>query len=109
MTKEISLQHKKRFEEIKKQLTLTGFKEANFIKVELLFYEAIEIAREYGNDTDQNSFLASLKSLQSNHYKATKEYFKKSSQREQVIKKFMNQFKIILSSGIKNSFAKEAS
>ena len=106
MTAKISIPHKKRFEEIKKELTLIGSREANFIKVELLFFEAITIAREYGNDIDQNTLLYSLKNLQNTSYQDTKEHLKKSSQQEQVIKRFVNQFKIVLSSAIKNSLEK---
>ncbi len=104
MTKEISPLDKKKFEEIKKQLVLIGFKESAFIRVELLFYEAITIAREYGDELETNALLTSLKELEAGQYQSTKLYFKKSSQREQMIKRFMNQFKIILSSAIKNAY-----
>jgi len=104
MTKQISIAHKHRFDEIKKQLVVIGCKEANFIKVELLFYEAMTIAREYGDDIEQNKLLAALKNLQSNQYQNTMERFKKSNQRELVIKRFINQLKIVLTTGMKNSF-----
>jgi hypothetical protein len=104
MTKQISTQHKHRFDEIKKQLVVIGCKEGNFIKVELLFYEAMTIAREYGDDIEQNKLLAALKELQTNQYQDTKEKFKKSNQREQVIRRFVNHLKIILTTGMKNAF-----
>ena len=104
MTKELSQEHKQSFEEIKKKLTVIGSKESNFLKVELLFYEAMEIARTYGGDLDENKLLAALKQLQTNQYQDTKTVFKKSSQREQVIRRFISQFKNILSAGLKNQF-----
>lgn len=109
MKKAISTEHKKAFEEMKKQLTLIGSREANYIKVELLFYEAMTLSRAYGESIEENNLLAALKQLQAAQYQTTKELFKKSSQREHAIKRFMNQFKIILSLAIKNAyFHKEA-
>ena len=101
---EILPQHKKRFEEIKRELSAIGSKESGFIKVELLFYEVITASRNYGDDVSENNFLAALKNLQSGVYQDTKEHFKKNTRREQVIKKFINQFKMVLSSAIKNGF-----
>jgi len=104
MSKEISIEHKHRFEEIKKRLSEIGFREANFLKIELLFYEAIEIARSYSDDVNENKLLAALKQLQANEYADTKKLYKKSSQREQVIRSFINLLKKALSAAIKNSF-----
>lgn len=104
MTKELSYKDKQQFEEIKRRLSIIGFKEANFLKIELLFYEAMEIARVYGNDSQENKLLAALKQLQANQYQNTKNLFKKSSQREQVIRRFITGFKTVLSAGIKNLF-----
>lgn len=104
MTKEITHEHKHYFEEIKKRLTTIGAKECNFLKVELLFYEAMEIARAYGNDLHENKLLAALKQLQAHQYQDTKTVFKKSSQREQVIRRFISRFKNVLSASIKNLF-----
>ena len=104
MTKEITYEHRQNLEEIKKRLSVIGFKEANFLKIELLFYEAMEIARAYGNDIHENKLLSALKQLQAHQYQDTKNFFKKSSQREQVIRRFITGFKIILSAGIKNMF-----
>ena len=87
---------KQRFEEIRKSISEIGPKESSFIRVEQLFYEAINISRNYGNDVSSNKLLALFKALEADHYQNTKAHFRKSSQREQVIKRFINQFKIVL-------------
>ena len=93
---------KQRFEEIRKTITEIGSKESSFIRIEQLFYEAINISRNYGNEVSTNKLLALFKSLEAEQYQNTKAHFRKSSQREQVIKRFINQFKIVLAIGINN-------
>lgn len=95
---------KQRFEEIRKSLTEIGSKESAFIRIEQLFYEAINISRNYGNEVASNKLLALFKNLEANQYQDTKAHFRKSSQREQVIKRFINQFKIVLAIAIKEYF-----
>ena len=104
MTKPLTLAHKNYFEEVRKQLTVIGHKEPNFIKVELLFYEVIAIAREYGNDASCNNLLAAINELQANQYQQTQSLYKKSSQREAAIRKFSSQLKSLLSAAGKNQF-----
>ena len=101
MKKEISAEHKIRLEEIRKNLAAIGPKEGTFIKVELLFFDALSLAREYGEDENANDLLAALRKLQANQYHDTKALHKKSSQREQVIKRFISQLKTVLSTSIK--------
>ena len=48
-----------------------------------------------------NKLLALFKDLEADHYQNTKGHFRKSSQREHVIKRFINQFKIVLATAIK--------
>ena len=93
---------KQRFEEIRKSITEIGPKESAFIRIEQLFYEAINISRNYGNDVAENKLLALFKNLEADHYQNTKAHFRKSSQREQVIKRFINHFKMVLAVAIKN-------
>lgn len=100
----ITDEHKLIFENTKKSLTNIGAKESNFLKVEILFYDIIGIARMYGEDLSANRFLASLKQLQMNEYQETKNLFKKSSQRERVIRRFISQLKSILSASCKNDY-----
>jgi len=89
-------------EEIRKKLSAIGWKESSFISVELLFYEALTIARNFGNDPSTNELLASLKKLEANEYKLTKEFFRRSTQKEQAIRRFLMQLKNILAVAIKN-------
>ena len=104
MKNSISPTHKKKFEDIKRSLAAIGAKESNFIRVELLFYEAIGIARAYGDDVADNGLLAAFKQVQVNEYQQTKGLFKKSAHREQVIRRFISSFKTVLTAGIRNSF-----
>ena len=94
--------YKQRLEEIRKTIIDIGSKESAFVRIEQLFYEAINISRNYGNDVEENKLLALFKNLEADHYKNTKAHFRKSSQREQVIKRFINHFKIVLAVAIKN-------
>ena len=89
--------HKVRLDEIKKKLALIGSRESSFISIELLYYETLSISRSYGDSILDNSLLANLKQLEVDQYKNTKAYYKKSSQREIAIKKFITRLRSILS------------
>ncbi len=104
MKNNITIEHKRQFEEMKKNLTIIGAKESNFIKIELLFYEAMTVARSYGDDVAENQLLAAFKQLQSNQYQQTKAMFKKSTQREAVIRRFISSLKNVLSAANRNAF-----
>lgn len=104
MTQSISQQHKQRFTEMKKSLAEIGSKEGNFIKVEILFYDAIAVAREYGDNEQENGLLAAFKQIQYDQYQKTKALFRKSSHREQVIRRFCNSLKGVLTAGIRNDY-----
>ena len=94
---------KQRFEEIRKSITEIGAKESAFIRIEQLFYEAINISRSHGNDIADNKLLALFKELEeSDYYQKTRAHFRKSSQREQAIRRFINQFKKLLALAIKS-------
>lgn len=107
MKTQLSPLHKKQLEQIRKDLTATGSKEGNFVRVELLFYQTLAIAKEYGTDERENGFLAALKQVQSNEYQQTKALFKKNTQRERVIARFMSSLKAVLSTGVRNGFLHE--
>jgi hypothetical protein len=109
MTKTIDVADKNRFEEIKRQLLQIGSKESEFIRVELLFYEALTISRHYGEELAENKLLAALKHLEANEYGATRQKFIKSKQMEKVIRQFISEFKNVLTHGIKNDFMQSAS
>jgi len=93
----ITAEHRKRFEEIKRNLMILGNKESSFLKIELLFFEALGIARQYGEDPSENSLLASLKHLQQEEYQQSRTATKKVAQRELLIRKFVVQLKRVLS------------
>jgi hypothetical protein len=98
MITSISTLHKQRFEEIRKTLQLLGCKESQFVKIELLFFEALNISRAYGDDPQHNTLLTALKDLQHNQYEKTKVVTKKPSQREMSIRRFIVDLRKILSS-----------
>ena len=104
MKTSLSKTHKQKFEEIRKSLHIIGAREGNFVKIELLFYEAITIAREYGDDVSDNALLAALKRVQADEYQQTKALFRKSVQRERVIRRFISSFRTVLMAGVKNAF-----
>ena len=97
MIASISNTHRQRFEEIRKNLRLLGNKEGHFVKVELLFFEAVSISRTYGEDPAQNELLASLKHLQHDQYEKTKIATRKSGERESTIRRFVVGLRKILS------------
>jgi hypothetical protein len=86
-----------RFEEIKKDLHVLGCKESSFLKVELLFYEVLDISRSYGSDPGQNSLLAALREVQYNQYEKTKIITRRQGQRELYIRQFIVKLKKVLS------------
>jgi hypothetical protein len=96
MSYSLSTEHKHYFEQIRKDLSLVGAKETNFVTIELLFYDALKTARTYGNDLYTNHLLAALKRLQANEYMQSKLNFKKSSQRERMIRRFVSQLRLVL-------------
>ena len=85
--------HKKRLTEIHKHLHTLRDDENSFIQVEGLFYEALSISRNYGNNESENSLLSDLKELERNEYAHKQKKYSKSRQREIVIKHFKSLFK----------------
>jgi hypothetical protein len=86
-----------RFEELKKNLSTMTSKESSFTQVELLFFEAISLSRSYGDESGNNDLLNALKELQQEQYVKANAATRKPAQREQQIRKFIIQFKRILS------------
>jgi hypothetical protein len=98
MTVKLSIEHQKHLTGIKKRLDDAGWRESSFIKVELLFFEALDIARNYGNDEKENGLLASLKKVQSNQYEEANRPTAKVSERERRIRRFVAELRRILAS-----------
>lgn len=99
---EISTEHKRYFEEVKKNLTQLGSKEGNFLKVELLFYETLQVIRQYGDNPAENNLLAALKQLQRESFAEAKTRCNKVATQERLIKRFNGQFRAFLVQAIKN-------
>ncbi|RYZ62150.1 MAG: hypothetical protein EOO14_03110 [Chitinophagaceae bacterium] len=97
----ISNTDKRFFEETKKQLALFGSKECNFLKVELLFYDTLQVARHYGDDPADNSLLAALKQLQLVGFAEAKTRCNKVTTQERLIKRFNGQFRAVLGSALR--------
>lgn len=94
----VSQSDKTKFENLRKQLIQIGNKESDFLKVEMIFFDALNYSREYGTDPGTNPLLFALKQLQDEEYHNTKAFFKKGSQREKVIQRFTHRLKNILGS-----------
>lgn len=86
-----------RFEEIRKSLQELGYKEGNFVKVELLFFEVLSTAKTYGEDPEQNSLIAALKNLQHDQYEKTRLATRKATERESAIRRFVVALRRVLS------------
>jgi len=97
MIASISSTHKTRLNEIRKTLHTLGSKEAQFLKIELLFFEALAISKTYTEDLDENTLLAALKQLQNDQYQKTKIATRKASERESSIRRFVVSFRKALS------------
>ena len=97
----ISSADKHFFEDAKKRLTQFGSKECNFLKVELLFYETLQVARHYGSNPAENDLLAALKQLQLVGFAEAKTKCSKVAAQERLIKRFVGQFRAVLGSALK--------
>ena len=97
MITSVSHTHRQRFEEIRKNLQTLGYKESEFVKIELLFFEVVSISKTYGEDPEQNSLLAALKKLQHDQYEKTKIATRKASERESAIRRFVVALRKVLS------------
>lgn len=93
----LSISHRQRFEQIRKNLQLLGCKESQFVKIELLFFEALAISRNYGDDPQQNALLGALKNVQHEQYEKTKAATRKAGERELSIRRFVVSLRKVLS------------
>jgi hypothetical protein len=100
----LTVAHKKRLAEIKASLTLLGSTEGSFTRTEILFFEVLNIAHQYGDEASGNYLLASLKDLEAKEYKATAGLFAKAAQREKVIRQFMYALKAIITKAGKDVY-----
>lgn len=98
--KSIEKSQRDELERMKKQLSVLGSREGNFINVEILFYEAITLARTLNDDDQENKLLAALKQIQATEYRSAKELYPRSTMKEKAIRKFMSRFKNALADTI---------
>ncbi len=96
-----SQEHTNRIKEILARLTNTKSSESHFSEIENLFFEVISIVRMYGNNIDENKFLAQLKTLESNEYKLVQNRTLTKKNRESMIRKLKNSIKQILQKQLK--------
>ena len=96
MTSFLTPVHRKRFEEIRRKLTLLGSKENNFLQVQLLFYDVLTIAKEYGDSEGANVLLAQLRQLEQNEFTKANVPTVKQNQKESNIKQFVVGLKKVL-------------
>ena len=89
--------HRQRFEEIRKSMQVLGYKESEFVKIELLFFEVLSITKTYGEKPEENDLLAQLKNLQHDQYDKTKIATRKAREREAAIRRFVVALRKILS------------
>jgi hypothetical protein len=91
-----------KLEEIRKKLSVIGCKESTFITVELLFFNALTVSTEMGDSPEGAGLQHALRRIQAEEYQTTKNHFKKSTQREKVIRGFIASFKKALGIAIKD-------
>ena len=77
----ITTADRKRFDAIRKDLDMLGSRESTFLKVELLFYEALNMAKTYEANVQLNTLLAALRQVQVGAYEKTKEVCRTSTQK----------------------------
>ncbi len=100
-----SQSHKERVKEIFTKLTNTKSDESHFSEIENLFFEVISIVRIYGNNLDDNKFLADLKKLEANEYMLILDRKLTKKNRETGIRRLKNSIKQILQKWLKQAVA----
>ncbi len=93
--------HIQRVKDIFIKLSNAKSDESHFSEIENLFFEVISIVRMYGNDFDDNKFLADLKKLESNEYKLVQDRTLTKKNRETMIRRLKNSFRQILQKWLK--------
>ncbi len=93
--------HAERVKEMFTKLTNTKSDESHFLEIENIFFEVIGIARIYGNDVNDNKFLADLKRLETNDYRLVQNRALTRKNREAMIRKLKNSLKQILQKRLK--------
>lgn len=86
---------------IYRQLVPMSTSESSFIGMENLFYSALQLARNYGSDEEQNQLLKGFIEIKERVYRETQKPFTKKRQREVTIFHFKTAFRKKLGTWIK--------
>ena len=97
----ISSYDKETLQTIYRQLVPMPTSESNFIGMENLFYTALQLARNYGSDQEQNLLLKDFIEIKEKVYSETQKQYSKSRQKEITIFHFKAAFKKKLAIWIK--------
>lgn len=97
----ISTYDRENLKTIYRQLVPMPTRESSFVGMENLFYSALQLARNYGSDVEQNGLLKDFIEVKENVYKETQKQFSKSRQKEITIFHFKTAFKKKLGAWIK--------
>lgn len=97
----ISSCDKETLKTIYRQLVPMSTNESSFISMETLFYSTLQLARNYGNDKEQNRLLKDFLEVKEKVYSETQKLYTKSRQREVTIFHFKAAFKKTLAPWIK--------
>lgn len=97
----ISTCDKETLKTIYNQLVPMSTSESNFTGMENLFYSALQLARNYGSNQEQNLLLKDFIEVKENVYNETQKPYHKKRQRELTIFHFKTAFKKKLGTWIK--------
>jgi hypothetical protein len=92
---------KQTLKDIYQQLVPMPTKESGFTGMENLFYTTLQLARNYGNDLQQNPILKDFMEVKEKVYSETQKQFSKGKQKENSISHFKTAFKKKLALWIK--------
>lgn len=97
----INTSDKETLKTIYRQLLPMPTREGCFTGMENLFYSALQLARNYGSDQEQNGLLKDFIEVKETSYSETQKPFHKQRQRELTIFHFKTAFKKKLGTWIK--------
>lgn len=97
----ITSSDKETLKTIYQQLVPMPTREGSFTGMENLFYSALQLARNYGSDQQQNGLLKDFIEVKDKAYSETQKPFHKQRQRELTIFHFKTAFKKKLGTWIK--------
>lgn len=97
----LTLDDKQTLQTIYQRLAPMSTSESAFTSMENLFYTALQLARNYGSDQQENLLLRDFIEVKETVYSETQKHYSKSRQRELSIGHFKTAFKKKLAQWIK--------